>query len=117
MEWRGCCCRIVLSFCELILSGCFSSALSQSSLCSLVRSRFVQVGLAKLKIAEAWLNHNLRGASLLGCLDIADPSLLVFETAMGGHVLEVLDKLITRPKPVKLVLYDYEKGEAGRKVA
>jgi hypothetical protein len=36
---------------------------------------------------------------------------------MGGHVLEVLDKLITRPKPVKLVLYDYEKGEAGRKVA
>ncbi|KAI9023456.1 hypothetical protein DFJ74DRAFT_606145 [Hyaloraphidium curvatum] len=70
----------------------------------------VQIGLAKLKVAQAWMNYNLRGASFLGCLDIAGPELLVFETAMADHVLETLDKLLDRPKPVKLVLFDNEGG-------
>lgn len=73
---------------------------------------FTQVGLAKLKCPEAWMNYNLRGASFLGCLDIADPKVLVFETAMAGHILETLDKLISRPNPIKIVLWDNEGGAA-----
>lgn len=71
---------------------------------------FTQVGFAKLKVAQSWMNYNLRGKSFLGTLDIADPKLLIFETAMAGHVLETLDDFLQRPKPIKLVLWDNENG-------
>ncbi|KAI9013503.1 hypothetical protein DFJ74DRAFT_682325 [Hyaloraphidium curvatum] len=73
---------------------------------------FLQVGLAKLKVAQAWLNYNLRGASFLGCLAIAAPPVLFFETATAGHIIEAMDGLLAAKPPVRLVLFDNEDGAA-----
>lgn len=58
-----------------------------------VESFALYLGLEKIGVISALLNHNLRGASLLHCIKTVDALGLVFTASLSQAVEDVLDEL------------------------
>ncbi len=63
-----------------------------------VESFALYLGLQKIGVISALLNHNLRGASLVHCIEVVDAVGLIFTASLSQAVQTVLDEVDPKVK-------------------